>query len=70
MLKVAVKGAVVDSGLVPSVVAPSKKVTVPVGVPVAGGLTVTVAVKVADCPNTDGFSDELSVVVVPAPPTF
>jgi hypothetical protein len=69
VLKVAVNGEIDDSGLVPSVVAPSKNVTVPVGVPVAGGLTVTVAVKVTDWPNTDGFVDEASVVVVPAPPT-
>ena len=36
----------------PRVVAPSLKVTVPVGVPLA---PVTVAVKVTDCPTVDGF---------------
>ena len=39
---------------------PSVKVTVPLGVPVAG--LVTVAMKVTGCPNTDGFAVELSVV--------
>jgi hypothetical protein len=49
---------------VPSVVAPSLKVIVPVGVPLPGALTVTVAVKVTDCPDTDGLADELREVVV------
>ena len=44
---------------VPSVVAPSRKVTVPVAV-----LGVTVAVSVTLCPKTDGFTlDETAVVV-------
>ena len=47
---------------VPSVAAPSRKVTVPVGVPVPGATALTVAVKVTDCPNTDGFTDEVTVV--------
>ena len=38
--------------------------TVPVGVPVAGGTGATVAVKVTDCPNTDGLTDDVTVVVV------
>jgi hypothetical protein len=44
-------------------VAPSKNVTVPVGVaePEAG---VTVAVKVTDCPKTEGFCEDTTVVVV------
>jgi len=48
---------------VPSVVAPSLKVTVPLGVPppLAG---VTVAVKVTAWPNALGFGDEDSVVTV------
>jgi len=46
---------------VPSVVAPSLNVTVPVGVP---PLPVTVAVKVTDCPNTEGFCEDVSVVVL------
>jgi hypothetical protein len=43
---------------VPSVVLPSLNVTMPVAV--AG---VTVAVKVTDVPNADGFADEAKVVV-------
>jgi hypothetical protein len=42
-----------------SVVDPSLKVTVPVGVPLA-----TVAVNVTDCPEIDGFTLDASVVVV------
>jgi hypothetical protein len=49
---------------VPSVVEPSRNVTVPVGAPTPGGFALTVAVNVAACPNTDGLADELSVVVV------
>jgi hypothetical protein len=45
----------------PSDVLPSKKVTVPVGVPLA---PVTVAVNVTACPATDGLIDELITVVV------
>ena len=48
---------------VPSDVAPSRKVTVPVGV--VGPVTLaTVAVSVVDCPNTDGLTELVSVVVV------
>ena|SRR6516165_5949559 len=46
---------------VPSVVAPSLKVTVPVGVP---PLDMTLAVKVTDTPNVEGSSDEATEVVV------
>jgi hypothetical protein len=44
---------------VPSVAAPSLNVTVPVSVE---GTALTVAVKVTDCPNMDGFRDEATVV--------
>ena len=44
--------------------APSLNVTVPVGVPVPGATTLTVAVKVTDWPKTDGFTLEASAVVV------
>ena len=44
----------------PMFVAPSKKFTVPVGVPPP---EVTVAVKVTEVPNVEGFSDEVSAVV-------
>ncbi|GAA5610954.1 hypothetical protein Spla01_02101 [Streptomyces platensis] len=42
------------------------KVTVPVGVPAPGATGATVAVKVTDCPTTDGSGDEMTVVVVSA----
>ena len=48
----------------PSAVEPSMKVTLPVGV--AGEVEVTFAVKVTDWPATDGFTEEVSVVVVGA----
>jgi hypothetical protein len=46
--------------------APSRKVTVPVGVPAPGATALTVAVKVTDWPNTDGFTDEVTVVELDA----
>ncbi len=49
---------------VPRVLEPSLKVTVPVGVPAPGLLAVTVAVKVTDCPDTDGLAEELTDVAV------
>jgi len=51
---------------VPRVVAPSLKVTVPVGVPEPGDAAATVAVKVTDWPNVLGFTLEVTAVVVPA----
>ena len=54
------------SAPVPSVVAPSLNVTVPVGVPAPGAVAVTVAVKVTDWPNTDGLTEEATPVLVPA----
>jgi hypothetical protein len=42
--------------------APSRKVTVPVGVPDPGATALTVAVNVTDWPNTDGFTDEVTAV--------
>ena len=52
------------SAELPSKVVPSKKVTVPVGVPVALGLTV--AVKVTGCPSPEEFAEDDSAVLVPA----
>jgi len=46
---------------------PFSKTTRPVGVPLNSG--VTVAVKVTDCPKVDGFSVEISEVVLLALPT-
>ena len=54
---------------VPIVVAPSVKVTVPVGVPVPGATTATVAVNVTDWPTTDGDPDDTTAVLVAACPT-
>ena len=66
-LKVAVvTPAVVESVPVPSVLAPSLKLTVPVGFPAPGATAATVAVKVTDWPNAEGFADETTVVVVAA----
>ncbi len=53
-----------DNAPVPNEVAPSRNVTVPVGVPAPGAVTVTVAVNVTDCPKTDGLTDEATVVDV------
>jgi len=52
-----------DSGLVPIVAVPLRKVTVPVGVPAPGAVTVTVAVNVTACPTADGFGDEVTLVL-------
>ena len=43
---------------------PSLNVTVPAGVPRPGELAVTMAVKVTDCPTTDGLAEEVTAVVV------
>src|SRR2546428_2595799 len=59
----------VDSVPVPSVVRPSLKVTVPLGLTAAalpGELTLTVAVKVTDWPETEGLAEGTTVVVVAA----
>jgi len=45
-------------------VAPSLKVTVPVGVPLPGELALTMAVNVTGVPKTDGFCDDATVVAV------
>jgi len=67
MLWLSTESADVDSDAVPpltvavpSELAPSKNCTFPVDP--AGD---TVAVKVTDCPDVDGFSDDVSDVVVP-----
>jgi hypothetical protein len=65
-VKVAVNVAVpaADSELVPMVIVPLRKVTVPVGVPAPGAVTVTVAVNMTACPTADGFGEEDNAVVV------
>src|SRR5437667_11135432 len=52
------------SAFVLSVVAPSLKMTEPVGVPAPGETALTVAVNVTDWPNTDGLTDEASAVLL------
>src|SRR5205807_2643912 len=51
-----------SSAALPRLVAPSKKVTVPVGVPAAGATAVTAAVTVMLCPDTDGLAEEAKLV--------
>jgi hypothetical protein len=53
-----------DSVPVPNVVVPSRNVTIPDGLPAPRATIVTVAVNVTLCPDTDGFTDEATVVVV------
>ena len=57
-------GAVADNVPLPMMVAPSRKLTDPVGVPAPGLTTATVAVKITDCPKTDGLTDDVRLVVV------
>lgn len=64
VVKVALPAASVP---VPMAAAPSKKVTVPVGVP---ELLPTVAVNVTGFPNTAGFCDEATDMVVEIPLTI
>src|SRR4029077_4124054 len=49
---------------VPKTVAPSRKVTVPVGVPAPGAPPPTFAVSITGCPRIDGLGDADTVVVV------
>src|SRR5437879_12534108 len=49
---------------VPSTVAPSLNVTVPVGTPVPGATGLTTAVRVTAWPNTDGLGGAVRLVVV------
>ncbi len=50
-----------SSPTVASVVAPSRKLTDPVGVP---AVLVTAAVSATDCPVVAGFTDDVTVVLV------
>ena len=51
-------------GTTASDVAPSKNVTAPVGVPVAGDTGLTVAVSVTAWPVADGFGVDVRLVLV------
>jgi hypothetical protein len=53
----------------PSVVVPSAKVTVPVGVPAPGARAPTLAVRTTGCPKTAGFALGVSPVDVDATST-
>jgi len=53
-----------DNGLVPMVAVPFRNVTVPVGEPAPGEVTVTVAVKVTVCRTADGFTEDVRPVLV------
>src|SRR5947209_250692 len=68
LLKVAVvTPPVVLSVPWPMLVDASEKVTVPVGLAAAvlpGALTVTVAVKVTNCPDADGLGEEVTAVLL------
>jgi hypothetical protein len=55
---------------VPIVALPSRKEILPVGVPDPGATGLTVAVNVTVCPNTDGFKEETTDVVVDACETW
>ena len=66
MAQVAVPAAATAFAPQPVIVTPpSSKFTVPVRVPDAGAVAVTVAVYVTVCPLTDGLADAASPVVVP-----
>jgi len=52
--------------LTPSTSVPSRKVTVPVGVPALGAVAITVAVKLLGCTVNAWLGDKVSVVVVAA----
>lgn len=45
-------------------IAPSIKVTVPVGMPVPGATGATAAVKITDSPATEGLAELVKVVMV------
>jgi len=53
-----------DRVAVPTMVVPSLKVTLPVTVPDPGGTAVTVADKLMDWPDTEGFGEAVKVVFV------
>jgi hypothetical protein len=61
---VQVNGAAAGNEQLPITAAPSRKFTVPVGLPAPGAVTVTVAVNVTLCPKTDGLAEEVRLVLV------
>ena len=68
VVKLAVPAAFTGTAA-PRGVVPSRKVTVPVRLATAvepGGVTLTVAVKVTGCPESDGLPEVTTTVLVPA----
>lgn len=59
-----------STGAEPSTVAPSVKVTVPLGMPLPGAATVTVAAKVTGSPAADGLGELMRTVLVAAATTW
>jgi hypothetical protein len=53
----------------PRFVPPTLNCTFPAGVPPPGATALTVAVNCTPCPNTDGFTDDATAVLVAATPT-
>ena len=53
-----------DSVTVPREVVPSKNSTVPAAVPEPGVIGATFAVKVTDCPKSEGLTEDVNAVVV------
>jgi hypothetical protein len=49
---------------IPREVEPSKNSTDPVAVPAPSAVAATVAVKVIDCPKSEGFTEDINAVVV------
>ena len=49
---------------VPREIIPSKNSTVPAAFPTPGVVVATVAVKVTDCPKSEGFTEDANAVVV------
>src|SRR5260370_8773770 len=50
----------------PRLATPSLNCTVPVGVPTPRATAATVALNVVDCPNTKGFAEEVSAILLRA----
>ena len=53
-----------SSAALPNGDAPSRNLTVPTGLPDAGASTLTVAVNVTAWPKTEGFTEELTAILV------
>ncbi len=57
-------GAAAGNVQLPITVAPSRKLTVPAGLPAPGATTATVAVNVTLWPKTDGLAEDVRLVLV------